>query len=90
MSPQFVFRVSDFVVGFAVAAGCLTFTGTFPLAVAVLHPGTVTGRSAAREGSAVNEVVAISAKATVTTFAVLNIIEFLFPFNRSRRLTSDI
>jgi hypothetical protein len=85
-----VLKVRVLALGFAVAAGCFTFKGVELFDVGVLQPGTVTGRSAPCAVVVVSVVDAINASAIVATFAVLNIIEFLFPFNRSRRLTSDI
>ena len=82
--------VNVFAGDFAATVGCFTFAGTWPLAVLLAQPGTEVGRSAEFAGAEITNVDTTSANARVTTFAFLNIIEFLFPFNCSRWLTCDI
>ncbi len=90
MSPQLVVSVKDLVFGLTDGAGCFTMMGVWPFEVAVLHPGTVKGRSAACTGVIVNASVVLSATAHTVRFEIFSFITFLFPFNRSRWFAGDI
>ena len=70
--------------------GCFTLMGVWPFEVAVLHPGTVKGRSAACTGVIINASVVLSATAHTARFEIFSFITFLFPFNRSRWFAGDI
>jgi len=90
IGPQLVVKVNVLAGLFAATVGCLTFAGACPFAVLFAHPGTVTGRSADCAGAEIKDVDTTSANASVTTFAFLNIIEFLFPFDCARRLACNV
>ena len=87
MTPQFVVIVIVLASFLSTLVGCLSVAGTCAFAVGFAQPFTEVGRSAAGAAVGVNEATAI---VRAQSAEILFIVGFLFPFDRSRRLTSYI